>query len=340
MAVLNSLISRAQAADARLVFPEGQDPRVIEAAQMVVSEKVARVTVIGTEEEIQAGVKETGIGTPLFDTVDHHKSGRGGEFAQKLREIRAERDAGRDPRLLDEVYAKMMQDRLYYANMMTRLGEADGLVAGSIASTPDMLRASFKIIGTAAGIATGSSCFVMDLKEPTPAGDETLLYADCGVNPDPDAQALRDIALSTAKTYRSLMEDTPRIAFLSFSTKGSAQHESLEKIREAAELTAQAAAKSDLEIVCDGELQADAALVPAVAGKKCPDSSLAGRANILIFPDLNAGNIAYKLTQRLAGADAYGPVLQGLARPVNDLSRGCSARDIFGVAAITVCQGL
>jgi phosphate acetyltransferase len=203
-----------------------------------------------------------------------------------------------------------------------------------------MLRASFQVLGTAKGIKIGSSCFVMDLKTPTPAGDSVLLYADCGVNPNPNAEELVDIAMATAQTYRALIGKTPKIAFLAFSTFGSAKHEMLDKIIKATALTKEKVAAENLDIIVDGELQADSALVPSVAKSKSPNSAIAGDANILIFPDLNAGNICYKITQRLAGADAYGPILQGLAKPVNDLSRGCTADDIFGVAAITVCQAL
>jgi phosphate acetyltransferase len=216
----------------------------------------------------------------------------------------------------------------------------DGLVAGSIASTPDMLRASFNCIGTAPGIAIASSCFVMDLQTPTPGGDRVLLYADCGVNPNPTAEQLVDIAYATALTYKSLLGKQPKVAFLSFSTHGSAKHEILEKIVEATARFKAKIAAENLDIIADGELQGDAALVPKVAASKAPDSAVRGDANVLIFPDLNAGNIAYKLTERLAGAGAYGPILQGLARPVNDLSRGCKAEDIYAVAAITVCQAI
>jgi phosphate acetyltransferase len=203
-----------------------------------------------------------------------------------------------------------------------------------------MLRASFNCVGTAPGIKIGSSCFVMDLAKPTESGDSVLLYSDCGVNPDPDADQMIDIAIATCNTYRSLMGKAPKVAFLSFSTYGSAKHEILDKIVEASEKFKAKIAAENLDIIADGELQADAALVPSVAKSKAPDSKLAGAANVLIFPDLNAGNIAYKLTQRLAGAGAYGPILQGLARPINDLSRGCTAEDIYGVAAITVCQSM
>jgi phosphate acetyltransferase len=180
----------------------------------------------------------------------------------------------------------------------------------------------------------------MDLATPSPAGDDVLMFADCGVNPNPDADMLVDIAMATSTTYRALIGKQPKVAFLSFSTKGSASNEILEKITEASRKFADKVAAEGLDILCDGEIQADAAIVPSVAKSKAPDSPLGGAANILIFPDLNAGNIAYKLVQRLAHAQAYGPVLQGLAIPLNDLSRGCSAEDIYGEIVITVCQTL
>lgn len=221
---------------------------------------------------------------------------------------------------------------------MVRNNMADGLVAGSIASTADMLRAAFHCIGTAPGIKSASSTFVMDLKTPAPAGDEYLLFADCGVNPNPDAQGLVDIAMATSTTYRALFGKQPKVAFLSFSTRGSAEHELLEKVTAAAAAFKAKVEAEGLDILTDGELQADAALVPSVNAQKAPGSTIGGQANVLIFPDLNAGNIAYKLVQRLAGAGAYGPVLQGLAKPLNDLSRGCSDDDIVAEMAITACQ--
>lgn len=340
MSIIDAIIEKAKSVDKKLVLPEGQDPRVVTAAQRLVAEDVCKVLVLGSEEEITASCKEAGIETPNFETEDPATSPRVEEFANNLIEIRKKKDEGKDPAEVKAKYLKLMANRLYYANMLTRLGEVDGLVAGSIASTGDMLRASFTVIGTAPGIKTGSSCFLMDLANPAPNGEEVLLFADCGVNPDPDSDALVDIAIATAQSYRALVGKQPKIAFLSFSTNCSASHPALEKIQEAAKKTKERVAAEGLDIIIDGELQADAAIVPKVAASKCPDSPLEGMANVLIFPDLNSGNICYKLTQRLAGAGAYGPILQGLAKPVNDLSRGCSADDIYGVGAITVCQSI
>jgi phosphate acetyltransferase len=332
MPAIDKFVAKAQKADLKIVLPEGQDPRVVVAANKIIENNVARVVVLGSEEEISNSCSQGGVTERKFETLDYLNSDCFEAYAQEFCEIRKKKNMTMDKAV------EFMKNRIFYGCMMTRLKAVDGLVAGSIASTPDMLRASFTVVGTAAGIKTGSSCFVMDLANPTLAGDDVLIYADCGVNPNPDAGQMVDIALATASTYRALIGKTPKVAFLSFSTKGSADHEILDKIREATSMTEARIKDEGLDIIVDGELQADAALVPKVAKSKCSSSPLEGAANVLIFPDLNAGNIAYKLTERLAGAAAYGPILQGLAKPINDLSRGCCADDIYGVAAITVCQ--
>ena len=334
MAAIDQLVAKAKAADKKLVLPEGHDPRVVVAANKIIEENIAKVIVLGSEEEIANSCKEAGVTERKFESLDYVNAACFEEFAAEFCEIRKKKNLQMD------MAREYMRHRIFFGAMMARQGMVDGMVAGSIASTADMLRASFMVIGTAPGIKYGSSFFMMDLATPAPAGDNVLLYADCGVNPNPNAEMLVDIALSTAQSYRSLLGKQPRVAFLGFSTKGSADDPILDKIRAATEMTKQRVAESGADIVVDGELQGDAALVPAVAAKKCKDSPIAGSANILIFPDLNAGNICYKITERLAGADAYGPLLQGLAKPVNDLSRGCCADDIYGVAVITVCQSL
>lgn len=334
MSVIDKFIAKAQGAEKKIVLPEGQDPRVVTAANKIVENNVAEVVVLGTEEEIEASCKEGGI-SPKFEVINHETSELLKPFAEELCEIRKKKNLSMEKSL------KYMKNRIFFGSMMCRLNKADGMVAGSIASTADMLRASFTVIGTAEGISTGSSCFIMDLATPAPSGADVLIYADCAVNPDPNAEQLVDIAMATAVTYKALLGETPKIGFLSFSTNGSATHPTLEKVCEAAKVTKAKVESEGLDIIVDGsELQADSAIVPKVAAKKYAESPLEGDANVLIFPDLNAGNICYKLTQRLAGAGAYGPILQGLARPVNDLSRGCSADDIYGVAAITVCQAV
>ena len=335
MSAIEKFAERARTVSRTIVLPEGQDPRVVKAANMAVEKKVVgKIIVLGTEEEISKACADAGIAERKFECLDYLKSPLFEDFAQELYEMRKAKG------LEIEKARKMMSSRIYFGAMMCRRKMVDGLVAGSIASTADMLRAAFHCIGTAPGIKSASSCFVMDLATPAPAGDEVLVFADCGVNPNPDADQLVDIAMATSKSCRSLLGKTPRVAFLSFSTHGSADHEVLVKIREAAAKFAAKVEAEKLDIVCDGELQADAAIVPKVAAAKAPGSPVAGSANVLIFPDLNCGNICYKLVQRLAKAEAYGPVLQGLAKPLNDLSRGCSAEDIYGEIVITVCQSL
>ena len=335
MSAIEKFAARARTVSRTIVLPEGQDPRVVAAANKAVEEKVvAKIIVLGTEAEISAACKQAGITERKFECLDYMASDLLQKFADQMYELRKAKGVDQQKALA------MVSSRIYFGAMMCRNKLADGLVAGSIASTADMLRAAFHCIGTAPGIKSASSCFVMDLATPSPAGDDVLVFADCGVNPNPDADMLVDIATATAKTYRALIGKQPKVAFLSFSTRGSAKNEILEKITAAAEKFAAKIKAENLDILCDGEIQADAALVPSVAKAKAPDSPLSGGANILIFPDLNAGNIAYKLVQRLAHAQAYGPVLQGLATPLNDLSRGCSADDIYGEIVITVCQTL
>jgi phosphate acetyltransferase len=336
MSAIEKLIEKASKVDSKIVLPEGQDPRVVKAANEIKKLKIADVIVLGSPEEIDNACNEAGVSERNFTAVDYLNSPDFDKFASEFMAMRQAKGKDID---MDSA-RKAVSSRIFYGAMMCRDGMVNGLVAGSIASTPDMLRAAFMCIGTAPGIKIGSSSFLMDLKDPAPNGNQALLYADCGVNPDPNAEQLVDIAVAAADTYRSLVGGQPKVAFLSFSTKGSAEHAILEKITKATELFKAKIAAECLDIVTDGELQADAALVPAVAASKAPESAIQGDANVLIFPDLNAGNIAYKLTQRLAGAGAYGPILMGLNAPLNDLSRGCSADDIVGMAAVTVCQSL
>ncbi|MFO7822165.1 MAG: phosphate acetyltransferase [Lentisphaeria bacterium] len=335
MALLEILKKKISQYERRtIVLPEGQDPRVLTAARQIVEANIANVIVLASDADLE----EAGVECPFNDSslrrIDYQNSPLIDDLVQAFYERRKAKGISL------EQARKQAGKRLYFGNLMVKTGVADGLVAGSIASTPQMLRAAFHCIGTAKGIKTASSCFIMDLQTPSPASDNTLLYADCGVNPNPDAEQLVDIAMATAQTHKALLNGEQRVAFLSFSTKGSAKHELVTKVSEATQKTKDRVKQEELDVLVDGELQADAALVPDVASSKCPNSEIAGRANILIFPDLQAGNIAYKLTQRLAGAAAYGPILQGLANPINDLSRGCSTEDITGVAAITVCQAI
>ncbi len=333
MSIVETFIKKAQGLNKTIVLPEGQDPRVVMAASKAMKNDVAKIIVLGTEDEISSSCKEAGITEINFSVIDPAKSDKLIEYAEEFCELRKKRNVKMEKAL------EVMKSRIFFGAMMCRKGDADGLVAGSIASTGDMLRAAFTVVGTAPGINTGSSSFIMDLKEKSPAGDSVLLFADCAVNPDPTAEQLVDIGIASANTYRALMGKQPKVAFLAFSTYGSASHATLDKIKTAAKLAKEKIVNENMDILIDdSELQADSAIVPNVAASKCPNSPLNGAANVLVFPDLNSGNICYKLTQRLAGAGAYGPVLQGLSKPVNDLSRGCSSEDIYGLIAITACQ--
>jgi len=337
MAILEHLLERARQAQKRIVLPEGHDPRVVIAANKIMEYDIAsEVIVLGTEEELKKSCAEADIKNRNFKTIDYTRSDLLPSFADKFVLLRAEKG-----KVINHAQAlDAMKSRIFFGAMMTKLEIVDGLVAGSIASTGDMLRAAFAVVGTRKGIKTASSAFIMDLQNPTPGGESTLLFADCAVVPNPDAETLVDIALATAHTHKSIVGTVPKIAMLSFSTKGSADHPLVEKVRTATAMLKEAIVTNGFNYIVDGELQADAAIVPKISASKSPGSPLVGNANILIFPDLNVGNICYKLVQRLAGANAIGPALQGLGKPLNDLSRGCSADDIVGTAAITACQAI
>lgn len=339
MNLLDRLITRCHTVKKNLVLPEGHDPRVMDAAAKIVQKGIAaKVTVLATAAEAKdsmakAGVSFQGLNVEVLDYLNAP------ELAAKLAAVLLERRKAKG--MTPEQAAEGVKNRLNFGNLMLNTGMVDGMVSGSIASTPDMLRAAFTCLGTAKGIKIASSFFIMDLPKPAPNGEDVLFYADCGVNPNPTAEELVDIAVCTIRSHKAIMGGEQKVAFLSFSTKGSAKHEIVDKMIKACELTKARVAELGLAgVEVDGELQGDAALVPKVGASKAPGSKVAGKANILIFPDLNAGNICYKITERLGGAIAYGPVLQGTAKPVNDLSRGCTGDDIVGVAAITVCQAI
>ncbi len=336
MSILSEMMSRAVALKRTIVLPEGDDPRVVAAAVQAQQDGLCQIVLLGSEAEIAASAAAAGcsIAGSGVEVVDPATSEWREELAGALYERRKKRGMSAE-QALDIVST----NRLYFGCMMVSCNRAHGVVAGAVASTGDMLRSAFHCVGTAPGIRLASSSFIMDLATPSPAGDEVLLFADCAVNPNPTAEELVDIAQSTAATYRQLIGGEPRVAFLSFSTKGSARHEMVEKVERAVELTRERFAEQGLGVVVDGELQADAALVPAVGAVKNSGGAVQGNANVLIFPDLQSGNIGYKLVERLAGATAIGPLVQGLARPVNDLSRGCSVADIMGTICMTVLQG-
>jgi len=331
MDILERMLARAKANPQRIVLPEGDEPRTLEAADILLRDKVAKLILIGNPATIQQMAAEKGL-THIGEAqiVDPKNNPDLAKYAGLLYDLRKAKG------MTEEEATKKAQDPLYLGCLMIKAGDADGELAGARGTTADTIRPAFQILKTKPGVGIVSGAFLMITPAKQLGDNGILVFADCAVNPCPNATELAQIAVSTAETARSLAGIEPKVAMLSFSTKGSAKHELIDKVTEATKIAKELA--PDLAI--DGELQADAALIPTVAEKKAPGSEVAGKANVLVFPDLQAGNIGYKLVERFSGADAIGPILQGIAAPVNDLSRGCKVQDIVQMVIITANQAI
>ena len=332
MSLLQQMAARAKANLQRIILPEGSEIRTLKAADRILTDGLAKLYLIGNPQEILDLAKQNKLSKIATDAVlvDPVNQPKKEVYANLLYELR--KSKGMTP----EQAAQLVENPLYLACLMIKNGDADGEVAGALSATGDVLRPALQNVRTLPGISVVSGAFLMFVPDKQYGEDGLLVFADCAVMPNPNAQELAQIAVSTAGTARSIAGFEPRVAMLSFSTKGSAKHEMVDKVTEAVRIAQEMSPK--LEI--DGDLQADAAIVPAIGKSKAPGSPIAGRANVLVFPSLEAGNIAYKLVQRLASAEAIGPILQGMAAPINDLSRGCSVDDIYKMIVITCNQSL
>ena len=330
MGFVDLLKERAKKSIKTIVLPETEDMRTLEATDKILKEGVAKIILIGNEEEINKKAAEGGFDISGATIVDPETSDKTQAYIDKFVELRAKK--GMTPEKAKEILHTQYP---YYGVMMVKMGDADGMVSGACHSTADTLRPCLQILKTKPGTKLVSAFFLMVVPNCDMGANGTFIFADAGLEQNPDPEKLANIAISSADSFKLLVEKEPVVAMLSHSTKGSAKHADVDKVVEAVKI---AQANAPEGVMVDGELQLDAAIVPSVGASKAPGSPVAGKANVLVFPDLDAGNIGYKLVQRLAKAEAYGPMCQGIAKPVNDLSRGCSAKDIVGVIAITAVQ--
>ncbi|WP_297435102.1 phosphate acetyltransferase [uncultured Clostridium sp.] len=328
MQLMKQIWEAAKTNNKRIVLPEGDEERTLVAAQKITEQKLAKVILVGDKDSIENKAKKLNVNLDGIKIEDPNKSDKLESYVEAFYNLRKNKG------MTIEKSNMIVRDPLYFATMMVKLDDADGMVSGAIHTTGDLLRPGLQIIKTAPGVSVVSSFFIMMVPNSKYGEEGLLLFADCAVNPNPSASDLAAIAIATADTAKKLCKIAPKVAMLSFSTMGSADHQLVSKVREATEIAKNL--RPDLDI--DGELQLDAAIVPSVASQKAPNSKVAGKANVLVFPDLQAGNIGYKLVQRFANADAIGPVCQGFAKPINDLSRGCSSDDIVNVVALTAVQ--
>ena len=328
MEILERIYQNAQKYQKRIVLPEGTEPRTLRATEIVLKQKLAQVILLGNREEINQIANEIGVNIDGATIVDPKTDSRRESYSELMVEIRKTKG------LTHEAALELLDDPLYFAPLMIKSGDADGELAGAINATGDVLRPALQYVKTLPGISVVSGAFLMFVNNSNFGHEGILIFADCAVMPEPNERQLAEIAVTTAKTAKAIVGMDPRVAMLSFSTMGSAQHQLVDKVKNATRI----AREMDPELKIDGEMQLDAALIPEVGRLKAPKSEVAGHANILVFPGLEAANIGYKLVQRLGNAEAIGPVLQGMAAPINDLSRGCSVNDIVNMVVITANQ--